>query len=730
MDLTQEGWHDLSYNLTVKLLRYSDHPKFGQDFNRAFDRYFPESNVRNPAAFGEMERSLFYEYFVHLYRMESSGESIVGQYLNEHRLDVSPEERELLQNRVASRFSLFEVQKVDRGKGLLLKDLFQDDTIYVHEVSGSRNMYKWDVIVGNIFKVGDEHQLSGNIMLVPRKLVEKVQSSLLDEYRIYQEEGGQLEFQSFLKDRAYLIRDWITTASETPPSLVNKEGDPLVFGIARYRITNRSQILDELAGNPMFEVGEPMEDALVVNWFLRGEIAEDLGYAPEESNSSSLFATLRFTGDEMQVDVNSEPRMDLAKQYLDEIFENKISFIDEEFQQPEDLSSEAALGSDELPQPSISSEVEKELQEVLQRYETDYYFEDWIYQQIPALGGLTPVEAYTQAPGKLEELLKTIENQMSRAEKPATTVDIHELTEYIASLAEPVLDPELEQYYDELSESLGTALEIMATDLFQISPDQSLSGSEKLAVGQIIAFREGKEFRLAYIDQLDDDQVWVSLFEREPHRVPRENIVAALDEKQQQIVDGFVDDFITQQELTLKGMAQYNLGDNEQAINTFSILFQVILQMEDQIFYIVDEMSTREVYFDLDFEAGKTHFIPKSNLLLLNLPEICAGVAGMDESLEKIRTEVTKEEGSVGSRIAFLCIYFAAIVLYSHQNHKRLRNPSAPAFRGILDHLNQKKYDDIRDTIKPLIDTMKELKESHLRELSQHIKNELVESEE
>ena len=720
--LTQEQWDDLSLNLTHKLVAYLDHQKFDRDFHRAFDRYFPESNIRNPAAFGEMEQSMFYDYFVHLYRMESTGDSIVGRYLEEHRIDVSPEERTLLEGRMTSRFSLFEIQRVDVGQGMLLKDLFQEDEFYVHEVSGSQTLYKWDVIVGNIYQVGEQHQLSGNIVAIPRGLVHAVQSSLLDEYRSYQEEGGQMEFQIFLKDRAYLIRDWTTETGKSFPQVVNKDGDQLIFGTAYYNIKDRSKILRELEKNPMFEEMGTIEGELTVNWGLLGEVAEELGYTTEDRDSSSIFGTLRFFESEMRVDVNSERRMAVAKSYLEDVFADEIQFLDEEFIPLGAIEPKTVQPGAEPPQPLWEPEDDEAIREAVTQYQKDYYYDDWIYHSIPMLGGLTPMQAYTEAPDKLDDLLRTIENQSERSGDFAVMPDMNELKEYIAEQADAVSGPEFEEYYSSLSTELRSTLGNLATDLFQITVDHALPDTISLVPDQMIAYRAGDELRLEYVEMVERDQVWVYLFERESHPVPREDIVAVLDDEQTRMMDRFIEDFMTQQELLVRGMAEYDLGGDKQALETLSLLIHLIFQMEDQIFYIVDEMSAGEIYFDLGFGTEQSHFILQSHVMLLNISEICGGILGEEESLENIRNEVTGGQGTKAHMVTFLCVYFAAIALYAHQHKKRLRNLSHPAFRGILDHVIQKKYSRVHEDITSVVRTMTKLTKPKLRELYALIK--------
>jgi len=207
--LTQQEWNDLSYTLDEKLIAYLDRPKFDAEHDRAYRLFFRESVIEDPPFLDEIERLAFYDYLINQHRLESSGKTLVGHFLEENRMDLSPEERTLLENRLASRYSIYEVQEVEPGQVLLLKDLFQEDVREVHEVSGSLQLFKWDVLAANIYKVGEQYQISGSVITIPRDMVDSIQSGLLEEYHRYQEKSGQLDFPSFLKDRAYLVSHWV-----------------------------------------------------------------------------------------------------------------------------------------------------------------------------------------------------------------------------------------------------------------------------------------------------------------------------------------------------------------------------------------------------------------------------------------------------------------------------------------------------------------------------------------
>ncbi len=723
-DLTQQEWNTLSDTLTQKLIAYLDRPKFDADYSRAFQLFFPDSPVEDPAFLDDYEHMAFYDYLINHHRLDSTGRTIIGEFLEERRIELSPEERTLLKDRLSSRYSIYEVQEVYPDEGLLLIDLFQDDVREVHDVSGSQHLLRWDVLAASISKVGEQHQISGNAILIPRDMADWVQSTLLEEYHRHQEHGGQLDFNTFLKDRMYLIHNWMVEQMEAPLSLVNREGEEMMWGTARYHVINRSRIFGHTQKHPMFS--DPVEegDAQVITWWLQDDVAEELGYFSKDSALSSIFGTLRFTGEQMAVEVNSELRLAVARDYLEDVLEEHLEFIDESIQSFQDLMQQYDTQPTEAQEPAMDPDLQEGAREAVRQYQSDYYYNDWIYQSLPALGGLSPVEAYTRDPDKLENLLKTVENQFLRSGDRDTYPDIDDLKAYIAAQAEQRYNPELEEFYRRWEQEIGGSLAEMALLRFEISRDQTPHEFNTLAFDDAIIYRAGEGFQFGYVESVEEDQVMVILLEPTAHPVSQEDILTVLDKDETAEVERYFEDYMSQTELTLQMAQEFNLQENESVLMIFSALILAIFQMEDCIFDIIDETTARQIGFDIVLQPTPAHYVIKTNILVLPVPEICAILLGIDEEVLNLQQTVNSDVQDLKSRSAFCCIYYTALALYSLQHNRRLRNLADHRFRGLLEHLFQQKYDEVLHYISPVMDSLEDITELNLRSLYDHITEE------
>jgi len=78
----------------------------------------------------------FYDWFTHDYRM-AGGKTILEGFCNRRPETLSAEERRLAESLLKSYHSIYEVQAVREGEGLIIRDVFTDETMEIKEVSGS-----------------------------------------------------------------------------------------------------------------------------------------------------------------------------------------------------------------------------------------------------------------------------------------------------------------------------------------------------------------------------------------------------------------------------------------------------------------------------------------------------------------------------------------------------------------------------------------------------------------
>ena len=182
-----------------------------------------------------------------------------------------------------------------------------------------------------------------------------------------------------------------------PPStggiqLVTPEGTPLVFARARYRHADPEGIRQLLSSAEDFNAPGPEEMGLEQQTFgwlqtkpIPGVSDPALGYR--------VLASLTLTPTTLEIEAMSEQRLAGCRKRLEELLGERIRLeetsvrsvaqaLDKRAPQPEPLDEPF------LPPPEVLEQIEEQL------------LRKWISEPIPALGGLTPLEAVKTPKGR------------------------------------------------------------------------------------------------------------------------------------------------------------------------------------------------------------------------------------------------------------------------------------------------------------------------------------------
>ena len=87
--------------------------------------------------------------------------TVVAQFLKRRGRSIDPFTRRYLENAQGEPLTFWQAEDVEPGKGILLRDMVTDRTCYVHEVSGSQIIEKWDIVFGHVVGVDGEYILTG-----------------------------------------------------------------------------------------------------------------------------------------------------------------------------------------------------------------------------------------------------------------------------------------------------------------------------------------------------------------------------------------------------------------------------------------------------------------------------------------------------------------------------------------------------------------------------------------
>ncbi len=106
-------------------------------------------------------------------RFEPDDRNLVDDYLRRRGWTETPKAREYLLAVRDSVMSLYEVQEVEPGVSLTLKDLLRNVApIVVSERMGSMQLVRWDIIAGRVVRTSDATMLTGAVLHFQRQMAQ------------------------------------------------------------------------------------------------------------------------------------------------------------------------------------------------------------------------------------------------------------------------------------------------------------------------------------------------------------------------------------------------------------------------------------------------------------------------------------------------------------------------------------------------------------------------------
>jgi hypothetical protein len=175
------------------------------------------------------------------------GRTIMQEYLRERGAGLAPRERELVESWSLSFVGLYEVREVKVGSGLEVKDLVTGDVFFVHDVSLSKKLVRWDGLLARVVPGERGHEFTGAGIGVPRQQLEPLRA-WMEQDRL----RTGMPWPAYLKRNLPRIRrqperlhaEWVESLQ-----LSNTEGAELAFECnSKQRHKRGKGMLTELAG--------------------------------------------------------------------------------------------------------------------------------------------------------------------------------------------------------------------------------------------------------------------------------------------------------------------------------------------------------------------------------------------------------------------------------------------------------------------------------------------------
>jgi len=369
-----------------------------QQVGRLLEELLPSSKNRGVVQefFGDQspagDELAFIDWAVHDWIVPRLGRTVMQEFLVRNGANLTVREREFVDSSAQSYVALYEVQDVEAGRGITLSNMATNEVIFVHDVSLSSRLVRWDGILLRIIEGARGKEVTGVALTVPRMQ--------LDAFRKWMDSGRRragLSWAEYFKGNWPgirrglwdLVEDWRSSIR-----LQNSSGEDILWAKAVYRIVQKPAFLAAL--KEMTELNEDQEDKEYV-WLSGAEGDDD----------RVVQGRIAIEGEQLTFECNSKSRLEAGRELLAARFGTDIKHVRDEFTSQQELKRRA------VQQPRASkSEIPAEINNEMITQVLESHYSKWPDMPLPALRGKTPREAVRTEPGKRKvvALLRDIEN--------------------------------------------------------------------------------------------------------------------------------------------------------------------------------------------------------------------------------------------------------------------------------------------------------------------------------
>lgn len=189
-DLDYDRIQEIEISATEKLLKYISRKIQGKDILDRIEFFYPD--------FGEYRHKLAFNMWVSLDFLDKDGRTFIERFLAEKSINLTDEERAILQDRKDSRVSLFEVLEI-QGENIRIMDLLQNQVHILWEPELVSVLPKGDLIFGRIGSFLDYSAFIGDINYLPDSVKDDFIEETLIDLNILRTNSPHLTMGEYMK---------------------------------------------------------------------------------------------------------------------------------------------------------------------------------------------------------------------------------------------------------------------------------------------------------------------------------------------------------------------------------------------------------------------------------------------------------------------------------------------------------------------------------------------------
>jgi hypothetical protein len=385
---------ELEYNLRLKIFEFVDSPHIHDQTTEAF--YIWQDNPDTIKEFSDEDDiddevyAKFLDWFIFDFRTFDNNLRIIELFYKDPDQDLNKEEKLVIRDWIESTRSYFIIKDIKSGEYCILKELFSDNEVLVHDTIISSKINLTDFISARLLKTLDKYYFFSLVSIFPLIFKPVILDFINNNLRLYREDhGDDRKYNDYLKDYGYLIGKHIDEVVNHPYYLT-PEGEEFVVATSEYELKKRSTIIETINNNSNFSLLNSTADDLII-------------FRLDTLVGKPIDVHIEIEYSKLTVNCNSVNTLNSVKIHLEELLENYITHTKDSSKKFNSISENRSSKTFKLPKGVRSK---KQFNNAL-----DEYYSEWIDKPQEQLGGITPRKALLSPDGrnKLEIILKELE---------------------------------------------------------------------------------------------------------------------------------------------------------------------------------------------------------------------------------------------------------------------------------------------------------------------------------
>ena len=387
-----------------KLLTFAFQPAFDSDHAVAEAVFW--GNLLRDGSVNEIQRLIESEdatikyntWFLFDWDADGCG-TAADLFLEDEAARLSVSERQFLNRLAKAHLRLYEVESVDRGRGLRVLDLWSGTRLFVVERTATTQIVRWDLLGARVASDGlGGNVFEGGLYLYPAEARDRILSHFRKLHRRHHKKFPTDDSAAFFRKHGMVFHHlWLNlVAFPEPPQMTTAEGHTLIF----CRVVFDSSHVEEVRNTLRRQAHvRPVEDGR-------------LAWREPSDQGEREVGTWGFEGGRVVFETTSQERAARGRAWLERLVGDLVRYRATALE-----TVDQALTALRTARPVNALARPDQVDTGAVRDLYDRHYHTWLDRPAPTLGNRTPrAAAQTKVwRPRLIDLLKRIENGAERA---------------------------------------------------------------------------------------------------------------------------------------------------------------------------------------------------------------------------------------------------------------------------------------------------------------------------